>query len=245
MLTTTDHLDAIVRDSAALAAVARTAGLDTPVRSCPGWTVADLVVHVGNVQRWAATIVSTLPAERISRTAMNEEPGPTEILPWFEAASTSLVDALGAADPSAPVWTFTADRTVRFWFRRQAHEVAVHRWDAEAAAGDARAIDTARAADGVAEWLDLSLTGLAKLTGHSETVHLHCTDTDEGSAGEWLITLAADGPTIVPVHAKGDVAARGTASDLDLFVWGRVDASALEVFGDADLLRRFRDAGAA
>ena len=34
-------------------------------------------------------------------------------------------------------------------------------------------------------------------------------------------------------HAKGDVAARGSASDLLLFLWGRVPADALEVFGDA------------
>jgi hypothetical protein len=37
------------------------------------------------------------------------------------------------------------------------------------------------------------------------------------------------------------VAARGTASDLLLFVWRRVPASALEVFGDAELLERFRE----
>ena len=43
-------------------------------------------------------------------------------------------------------------------------------------------------------------------------------------------------------HAKGDVAARGTASDLLLFLWGRVPATALEVFGDAALLDRFRSA---
>jgi hypothetical protein len=41
-------------------------------------------------------------------------------------------------------------------------------------------------------------------------------------------------------HAKGDVAARGSASDLLLFLWGRVSAERLEVFGDAELLARFR-----
>ena len=64
-------------------------------------------------------------------------------------------------------------------------------------------------------------------------MHLHCTDTGDDVPGEWLLTLTADGPTVEPVHAKGDVAARGTASDLDLYLWGRVDADALEVFGDA------------
>ena len=51
-------------------------------------------------------------------------------------------------------------------------------------------------------------------------MHLHCTDV----AGEWLVTFTAEGPEVEPVHAKGEVAARGTASDLDLYLWGRVDA---------------------
>lgn len=41
--------------------------------------------------------------------------------------------------------------------------------------------------------------------------------------------------------ADADVVARGTASDLDLFVWGRVPPSALEVTGDASLLERWQE----
>jgi predicted lipid carrier protein YhbT len=69
-------------------------------------------------------------------------------------------------------------------------------------------------------------------------VHLHCTDLD----GEWLVTLTSPRPTVERVHAKGDVAARGTASDLDLFLWGRIGGDALEVFGDRELLDRFQGA---
>ena len=64
------------------------------------------------------------------------------------------------------------------------------------------------------------------------TVHLHCTDVD----GEWLVARRDGEVTVTAEHAKGDVAARGSASDLLLFLWGRVPADALEVFGDADLL---------
>ncbi|MEX1007809.1 MAG: hypothetical protein WD271_08175, partial [Acidimicrobiia bacterium] len=104
-------------------------------------------------------------------------------------------------------------------------------------AGRAHVIDTMLAADGVDECLGmLPFRNRDLLPGNGETVHLHCTDTE----GEWLVTLAADSPAIERVHAKGDVAARGTASDLDLFVWGRVGASAFEVFGDLELLERFQ-----
>lgn len=231
-----------------MADAAERAGLDARVPSCPDWTVADLVEHVGNVQRWAALTVRTLPTERIDRTAMSESPAAGELLTWFRAASHDLVESLRAADPATPVWTFLPDGTVAFWFRRQAQEVAVHRWDAERASPDAPApLERNLAADGIGEWLALNLRGRTQRTGGGETVHLHCIDLDEhaaGTTGEWLVTLAPDGATVETRHAKGDVAARGTASDLDLFLWGRVDADVLDVFGDAALLERFRRPGA-
>ena len=256
-----DYLDAIARESNVLADAAARAGLDASVPSCPGWTVADLVDHVGNVQRWAARTVRTLTDARIDRDAMSEHPGPDALLEWFRAGAADLVDALHGADPGTVVWTFSRDRTVNFWFRRQAQEVAVHRWDAAgAASASPEPIDRALAVDGVDEWLALSAGGRTpRMTGDGETVHLHCTDLDgdgdggddddhgavpgEEHAGEWLVTLMPDGPRVETIHAKGDVAARGTASDLDLYVWGRVDADALEVFGDAALLERFRRSG--
>ena len=42
-------------------------------------------------------------------------------------------------------------------------------------------------------------------------------------------------------HAKGDVAVRGPASDLLLFLWHRIPADRLDVVGDAALLERFFD----
>jgi len=113
----------------------------------------------------------------------------------------------------------------------------VHRWDAELASGKTVELDAVLAADGIDESLTM-LSFRKDITGNGETVHLHCTDTE----GEWLVTLEADGPAIERVHSKGDVAARGTASALDLFVWGRVAPDTLEVFGDRALLERFQAA---
>ena len=61
------------------------------------------------------------------------------------------------------------------------------------------------------------------------------------AAGEWLARLTPDGVVVTAEHAKGDVAARGTASDLLLFLYGRVPAHDLEVFGDSSLLGRWRE----
>jgi uncharacterized protein (TIGR03083 family) len=234
------YLDAITSESRALADAAGGADLDAQVPSCPDWTLAKLVAHVGEVQQWARIIVEQRPSERISRRTLPAAPPGSELIPWFREQAPKLVAALAATDPSTPMWTFTDDQTARFWFRRQAHEVAVHRWDAELTTGDPSPIDAELAADGVDEWLGLLPFGGVRdgLSGNGETVHLHCTDTE----GEWVVTLTADGPSTKRTHEKSDVAVRGAASDLDLFVLGRVEPSVFEVFGDAELLARFQAA---
>jgi uncharacterized protein (TIGR03083 family) len=204
--------------------------------------MVDLVVHAGLVQRWATEVVATNAQER---PAFGEAPrfvGPAELADWFREGSAALVAALRAADPDAPVWSFAFDRKVTFWFRRQAQEVSVHRWDAEVTAGAPAPLDGVLAADGIDEWLGmLAVRGLgAAAEGDSETtIHLHCTDVD----GEWLVRRSPDGLDIERAHAKGDVAARGTASDLDLYLWGRIPVEALELFGDPGLLEALRTAG--
>jgi hypothetical protein len=137
------------------------------------------------------------------------------------------------------VWTFPGGgETVRFWFRRQAEETAVHRWDAQLAATAApEPIDVEVAVAGVDELLDVFLASRRVDLGGS--VHFHATDSPHG---EWIVRNADDGSVLVGHgHEKGDVALRATASDLLLWLWGRpVAESALEVFGDEAVLDRWR-----
>lgn len=77
---------------------------------------------------------------------------------------------------------------------------------------------------------------VAELKGSGETIHLHATDAD----GEWLIRFTSDGIETTREHAKGDVAARYTASDPFLFLVGRVPPVELELFGDGALLERWQ-----
>ena len=55
------------------------------------------------------------------------------------------------------------------------------------------------------------------------------------------ITFAAHPDRFEVTGADPDVTARGTASDLFLFLWGRVPPDRLDVSGDADLLARWQD----
>jgi predicted lipid carrier protein YhbT len=76
----------------------------------------------------------------------------------------------------------------------------------------------------------------AAAAGAGETIHLHCTDRE----GEWLVRRDAEGLTVTREHAKGDVAARGTASDLLLVLQSRLPVSAVECFGDDTILERWQ-----
>jgi uncharacterized protein (TIGR03083 family) len=234
------YLEHLSRDSDALADAAATAGPEAPVPTCPGWNVHDLLRHCAGGDLWARTIVETGSRDGAPRELPADAPTGTALVPYFREGARALVATLAATDPGASVWTFSpADRTAGFWYRRRAQETTVHRYDAQSAAGTTTPVDTDLAVDGVDEFLTVFLPRLAGgVTALNDaTVHLHCNDAE----GEWLIVRDGDDLVVTREHAKGDVAARGTASDLLLYLWGRVGGDQLEVFGDAAALERFRD----
>ena len=139
------------------------------------------------------------------------------------------------------MWAFGRDQTARFWFRRQAHEVAVHRWDAQLAAGDAAPIETELAADGVDERLEM-LRSFAPIQGNGETVHLHCTDTTPDVGGEWFVRSCPTVSRSSGCTRRVTLPRAAPRPTLDLFAFGRVGASEFDVFGDAELLERFQAA---
>ncbi len=241
---TQQYLDQLARNSERLADAAAAAGTDADVPSCPGWTVTDLLDHCVRGDNWARTICEQGRAgstERVLPADTDSSLQGDALVQAFRDSAAALVTALSSVSPDTPVWTFSStNRTASFWQRRRSQETSVHRYDAETAAGTPSPLDAALAVDGIDEFLTVFLPRLADNFGEvgDATVHLHCTDVE----GEWLVARRDGAVTVTPEHAKGDVAARGSASDLLLFLWGRVPADSLEVFGDVDLLARFREA---
>jgi uncharacterized protein (TIGR03083 family) len=231
-------LEAIRREGATLAATL-SHDLTPEVPSCPGWSLETLANHCGRVHRWATAVVRTRATERPD---FPRRP-PVVDHEWFEEGVQELAAALEEAGPEAPCWNFmNQPAEVRFWFRRQAHETSVHRWDAQnaVAPGGADPIDVELALDGVDELLDVILPLGYQGDDLGGTVHLHATDSPHG---EWLI-MTTDGELLIGHdHQKGDAAVRATASDLLLWLWGRqaLDSAPYEVFGDAALAGRLRD----
>ena len=230
------YLDVVRENSELFAAAARQAGLDAPVPTCPDWTVSDLVRHQGRVYWWMSTLIETKAQEYVDRKGLEEEAARQEDpLAWLEAGADHALAVLGSADPDAPVWNWVegGPGPARFWHRRMAHETVIHRVDAEAAAGRAAAgrVEPAElASDGIDEYLQflpLRARG-GRLAGLSGSYHFHTTDVP----GEWVVVFDDAGVTIRREHAKADVAVRGPASDLELFLYNRRGSDGLEVFGD-------------
>lgn len=233
MLDTGAYLSALASDSEAFADLAAEY-FDRPVAGCPGWTVADLVGHLGGVYSWVV-LVADAGGEKPSTPRDTAPADRAGLVSWFRERRAALLDALTRCEPDQPAWMFLPpNRTdIGWWRRRQAMETAVHLRDAEEAADAPGTIDPELAADGVDEYLTqflpsaLSRRPVAALSG---TLHLHATDTP----GEWSLDFTAPGVAVRQEHSKADTALRGPASGLFLWLWNRQDprTAGLEVFGD-------------
>ncbi|CAN5768538.1 maleylpyruvate isomerase family mycothiol-dependent enzyme [soil metagenome] len=238
-----EHRAAIVAEGGLLAGLPASS-LRAPIAACPGWDVARLLGHVGRVHAWAEAFLAAGP-DGGDVHAGPRPPTGEAILGWYQERLDGFLAELDRHDPSEPAASFAGPSTVAFWFRRAAHELAVHRWDAQDAIdpGHAAPITPTRAADGIDEWLEVFVPRVLARNGVPEEVvgaslHLHCSD--EGGidgTGEWILRLTAEGAEVERAHAKGDAALRGPASDLLLAVWHRIGLDAVDVVGDADRAR--------
>lgn len=229
------------------------------VPSCPGWTVTDLVDHLGCVHLWTAASV---------RNGAPPDPYPTRedegrtLAQWYSDCGRELLETLSGFDPDDHTWTFNkADQTVGFWCRRQLHETTVHWADMLLITGASMPgppeLTREVAADGIDEVLtffvpreqararkkassspDRDITQGDPMPSAPETVLVICDDVPES---RWLVTTTwSDGlpdcstRAISPqerVTADGTVTANAITTYLAL--WNRVDRADLRAEGAA------------
>jgi uncharacterized protein (TIGR03083 family) len=216
------------------------------VPSCPGLTVEKLIQHTASLYVfWSEAIIQNKQPEIDWAAVMAGD-----VLDANRQGLTRFSETIGSRDADEPTWTW-ADMipgapagTIRFWARRAAQELAVHRWDFENTLGDPAPIDPELAMDGIDEFLFVfgPATGHPQFKGASErfegkgeTFRLEPTDI------QGAVTFTAHPDRFEHTDAATDVTLRGSASDLLLFLWGRVPPSALEVEGDASLLALWQE----
>jgi uncharacterized protein (TIGR03083 family) len=223
------------------ALITSAADFDAPVPCCPGWTVRDVVAHTGVVHRHK---------ERIVRERPNQDPEP-ETAPdadpalrsWYSAGLERLLATLAATDPTDPAFTwYLADQSAGFWYRRMAHETAVHRADVESAFGAVSPWGAALAADGLEEILGPIMCAYTddprwEYTPDGRVALIRPTDVETtlqlrlggGAYGPgWTLEHGAAPDPIAMISAP--------AWDLDLWAWGRAPADVLSVEGDTSVV---------
>ncbi|UMG92596.1 maleylpyruvate isomerase family mycothiol-dependent enzyme [Nocardioides sp. TF02-7] len=253
-----DYLDHIRRSSRRFRDVLATCDPAARVPACPDWDAGDLLWHLTEVQWFWTQVIAARPAAPDEEAPGPERPGDhAGLLAFFDETSAGLVAALEAADPAEPAWSWSDDQTVGFTYRRQAHEALIHRLDAEQAAGDESPLDPRLAADGVAELVDVMYGGEPPAWGRFEPgegevdVELtdvevvlrvrpgmfHGTDPDSGESHDGPHLLLLDAAE----QAGGAAAAtvRGTAADVDAWLWKRRDDGAVTWSGDPGVRERF------
>jgi uncharacterized protein (TIGR03083 family) len=164
---------------------------------------------------------------------------PSGIVEWFEEGARMVLDALDAADPDEHLWSWSDDKTVRHYLRMVPIETAVHRWDAQLTHGHPGPIDQGLAVDGIDHSFDVMMPFRRELknapAGRGESFRFVQTD----GPGVWTVTFPGE-PTIERAgDGNADVTVSGTASDLFLFLWQRLEPGALTVEGETALLARY------
>jgi uncharacterized protein (TIGR03083 family) len=235
-------------------------GRDVPC--CPGWTLTDVVKHLGNVYNWAGTIVGGRLLEPPSRDAMPERPQQMAYPEWMANSLERLVGALADIPDEASVWTFSAaePQAPAFWWRRQAHETLIHRVDAEVACEMAiTSVEPFLGADNLSElfsiyafsFSDDEAGGGEAAAGKSPPGSAAAIATDgdpphlpagwpatvhlhatDLDGAEWTIDTASR--SVSRRHSKADMALRGPAWALARWCWGRPALTELEAFGNLD-----------
>ncbi|GAA2161055.1 maleylpyruvate isomerase family mycothiol-dependent enzyme [Pedococcus bigeumensis] len=242
-----DHaLAALGTATAAMLATVRTTDPAATVPACPGWTVTDLVDHLGRVHLWAAhSARQGAPPDPYPRRDRSQP-----LADWYAACAATIVSTLAELSPDHPSWSFSADpahRTARFWRRRQLHETTVHHVDALQAAGrlpvsglvgDLPGLTAEDAADGVAEVFEvMAPRSLVRHAGLQPLdvipapapIALCCTDVD----ASWTVRLVEGAVVLASGVAEGAVArVSGPATQLYLALWHRADPAELSVDGD-------------
>jgi len=247
----TDYIGYVASEGDRFATAAEHGDLDVDIAPCDGWDMRALVRHLGLIHLWAAGNVAYtdddwLDADDIPDMARywpelgSVWPDDADLVAWYRRTKENLVQVLESAPADHHCFSFLpAPTPVTMWSRRQASEIAIHRFDAEQARGITTHFEPAFAAD----MLDELLSGFAPRSGSEEMgvdserlLHVHAHDVDE----HWYLTIGPNGVATDRDGGDADLTVTATAAELYLLMWNRTDESSVTLAGDAELMGVWR-----
>ncbi|MGA9278674.1 maleylpyruvate isomerase family mycothiol-dependent enzyme [Ilumatobacter sp.] len=243
------YIAAVESEGRRFARAAAMSELDLAVPPCPGWVMRDLVRHLGEIHLWAAAnIVAPKPSWlQVDQLGDLQQywpdlaaawPSDAELIPWYRATNATLVDVLQSAPLDVQAFTFLpAPTPLTMWARRQASEIAIHRFDAESTQRIVSHFDAGFAAD----MLDELITGFAPhyrsdAVTAVRILQVVAADVDE----QWWVTIGPDGITTARTGGQPDLTVTGSAAELYLLLWNRTHDSTVQLDGDTRLMDAWR-----
>ena len=241
-----DYAQALLEQNALLVDTFTGADLAIPVPTCPGWSMLQLMRHLGRGDRWAAQMIRDNVSDLDVRAVVDGRP-PDDIeqaLAWLRSSATVVIDAVANVGPDALVPTFLGPRPGVWWLRRRLHEATVHRADAAIArtsAGDQTNYRLAPelAADGIDEWIErlVEFQRQGTMPPALQTgQRLAFETTDDSLDGRrWVVEGTDTGLERLADDSTADTTLSGAAEDVFLAMVRRraIEDSSIEVRGDA------------
>jgi uncharacterized protein (TIGR03083 family) len=244
-----EYIGHVAAEGKRFADTADGADLGIEIPACAGWDMRELVRHLGLIHLWAAANVAYPQDELLDPDDLPDLaghwpelaadwPDDTDLVAWYRSTLDNLVRVLDSAPPDHQCATFLpAPTPLTMWSRRQASEIAIHRFDAEAALGLLSSFEPRFATD----MLDELLSGFAPRKREipvdaAKAILVHAEDVDE----KWLLTIGPDGMTTSRRPGDADLSATGTAAALYLLFWNRTPDSTVALRGESDLMELWR-----
>lgn len=241
-----DYIGHVAAEGELFASVAEQGELDVGIPPCPGWDMRELVRHLGMIHLWAAANVAFPHSDWLDVSDLPDlvqywpdlaqgYPDDTDPVPWYRDTLANLVRVLESAPEDLECFSFLpAPTPLTMWARRQASEIAIHRFDAEMSRGITSKFDPQFATN----MLDELLSGFAPrprgeidLDG-ARVLHVRAEDTGE----DWWLTIGPEGIETSRQGSGADLTVAGTAAELYLTMWNRTPDSTVRLTGDTTLM---------
>jgi uncharacterized protein (TIGR03083 family) len=240
-----DYAAALTGQNHELGELLRDSDWSVPVPTCPGWTLLQLLRHVGRGDRWAAQIIADRADTNLDPRSVRDGKPPADAsgaIGWLSHGPQILIAAIEAIGAGTEVSTFTGPKPASWWARRRLHEATVHRADAAIALGAPYQLPAELAADGVSEWLDrlADQQALGQPPSLPDGASLALRATDQYLAeSTWTVLGSPKGVHWHGRPASADLAVSGPATDLLLALLRRRPAedTGISMEGDTALWR--------